>query len=177
MKGDRSKESIRSDVHRSRFDTEKLNRAIERVAAGDEQFIGTAIGLLQDLQFPVFKHKILEHVMKKTQDPEIIGLFESLDGYIAFKDSYHVWRAVQENGDKYRLERRISDETREHPNFNVRTTGPDKSIKEQQVASEQEERKDFPEIPPTMPKDYICDRCGKSFLTRDDLVHHQRFEG
>ncbi len=177
MKGGRGKESVHSDTHRSSFDTEKLNRATERVAAGDEQFINTAIGLLQDLEFPAFKHKILEHAAKKTQDPEILGLFESLDGHITFKDSYHVWRAVQEHGEKYWHDRRISDETREHPDFNVRTAPPERSIKERQVASKEEERKDYPEISPTMTKSYICDRCGKSFLTRDDLIHHQRFEG
>lgn len=176
MVKDRSKGSIRSDVHRSTFDTERINRAIERVAAGDEQFKSETVDMLRDLQFPAFKHKILEHVTKKTKDPDTIGLIESLNGYIAFKDTYHVRTAIEGNGEQYKLSHRISDETRAHPNFNVRPAMPAQSIKEKEVVRKEEEREDYPEIPPTTRKTFICDMCGKGFLTRDDLVHHQRFE-
>lgn len=176
MVKDRSKDSIRSDTHRSTFDTERINRAIERVATGDEQFKSETVDMLRDLQFPAFKHKMLEHVMKKTKDPDTIGLVESLDGYIAFKDTYHVRTAIEGNGEQYKLSHRISDETRARPNFNVRPVMPGQSIKEKEVVRKEEEREDYPEIPPTTPKDYVCGVCGKSFLTRDDLVHHQRFE-
>jgi hypothetical protein len=37
-------------------------------------------------------------------------------------------------------------------------------------------RKDYTEVHATAPKNYICDMCGKSFQSRDDLVHHQEFE-
>lgn len=177
MNSDHSKDSIRVDTHRSTFDTEKLNKATERVARGDRKFIENTVDLLRDLQFPAFKHKMLEHISKKTQDQEMISLIESLDGYIEFKDTYHVRTAIEEYGEKYKLERRISDETRERPNFNVRPIEPGQSIKDKEVASEEEERKDYPEIPPTTRMDYICGKCGKAFLTPDDLVLHKRFEG
>ena len=35
---------------------------------------------------------------------------------------------------------------------------------------------DYPEVTPTAMSEYICTMCGKSFQTRDDLVHHQDFE-
>ena len=37
-------------------------------------------------------------------------------------------------------------------------------------------RKDNPEVPAATTKEYLCQLCGKSFQTRDDLVHHQQFE-
>ncbi|AIF83199.1 C2H2 type zinc finger protein [Candidatus Nitrososphaera evergladensis SR1] len=173
---DRSKDTIDSAVHRSMVDTEKINRAIERVARGDDDFIDDAIGKLKDLQFPAFKHKILEHVRNKTQDQDIIGLFEGLDGYIAFKDAYHIRKIIEENGTKYKQQYQISDETRKRPNFarqKIRGGG----IKEREVANKSEERKDYPEIPPTTQSNYICDKCGKEFQNQHDLVNHKRFEG
>lgn len=95
---DRSKDTISAAAHRSTFDTEKINRAIERVARGDDRFIDSAIGQLEGLPFPAFKHKILEHARNKTQDQDVIGLFEGLDGYIAFRDTYHLRKAIEENG-------------------------------------------------------------------------------
>ncbi|MEO9363687.1 MAG: hypothetical protein ABI348_07285, partial [Nitrososphaera sp.] len=70
---DRSKDATGTAAHQPAFDTEKINRAIERVARGDDDFIDRAIGQLQDLQFPAFKYKILEHVGNRTQDQDIIG--------------------------------------------------------------------------------------------------------
>lgn len=174
---DRSKDTIDSSVHRSEFDTEKLNRATERVAGGDDDFLDRAIGQLEGLEFPAFKHKVLEHVRSKTQDQDIIGLFESLDGYIAFKDAYHIRKILEENGTKYKQQYQISDETRNNPDFNVRPARREGSIKEREVASEREERKDYPEIPLTARSNYICNRCGKEFLNQNDPVQHQRFEG
>jgi hypothetical protein len=37
-------------------------------------------------------------------------------------------------------------------------------------------RKDYTEIQATATKNYICDMCGKSFQTRDDLIHLEQFE-
>ena len=172
---DRSKDTIDESVHHSTVDTQRINRAIERVAKGDDQFIARAVGLLQDLQFPAFKHKILDHVGKRTRDGEVIGLFESLDGYITFKDAYHVQKAIEENGTKYKMQNQISDETRQHPNF-ARPATAGGGIKEREVASKKEERKDYPEIPPSTPSLFICDMCGKDFQNQNDLVQHKRFE-
>ena len=47
------------------------------------------MNLLKDLKFPAFKNSIVDHVRKATKDSDIISLFESLDGYIKYKDQYH----------------------------------------------------------------------------------------
>ncbi len=114
---DYSKSTIDSAVHRSTVNTDRINRATERVAAGDDQFIRHALSQLEGLRFPAFKHKILDHVREKTDEGDVIGLFESLNGYIAYRDAYHVQKAVEENGTKYKVQNQISDETRQHPNF------------------------------------------------------------
>jgi hypothetical protein len=177
MNNDSSKDSIYSDPHRPTFDADKINKAIARVARGDDLFIRDVVELLRGLQFPAFKNAILDHTKNKTTDPDIVGLIESLDGYIEFEDTYHVQKAIEENGEKYKLEHQISDETRESPNFNVRPARVGQSIKDREVATEKEERKDYPEIPPTARRDYVCDFCGTPFLTPDDLARHKRFEG
>jgi hypothetical protein len=174
---DSSKDTIDEASHLSKFDTEKINRATERVAGRDGQFIERAMNQLQDLQFPAFKHKILEHVRGKTQDQDIIGLFESLDGYIQFRDEYHIRKAIEENSTKYKQQNQISDQTREKPNFARQEVREGGSIKEREVANKREERKDYPEIPPTTMINYVCDKCGKPFQNQQDLVQHKRFEG
>jgi hypothetical protein len=172
---DRSKDTVDESVHRSTLDTQRINRAIERVARGDDQFIANAVGLLDGLQFPAFKHKILDHVGKKTGDGEVIWLFESLNGYIAYKDAYHVQKAIEENGTKYKTKNQMSDETRQRPNF-ARPATAGVGIKGREVANTREERKDYPEIPPSTMSNFVCDMCGKPFQNQDDLVQHKRFE-
>lgn len=76
---DSSKDTIDEAYHLSKFNAEKINHVVERVARGDDQFTDQAIDQLQDLQFPAFKHKMLEHVRRKIRDQDILGLFESLD--------------------------------------------------------------------------------------------------
>lgn len=40
-----------------------------------------------------------------------------------------------------------------------------------------EERKDYPEVPPSAMSNFICNTCGKQFQNQNDLIQHQRFEG
>lgn len=176
MADDHSKSTIRSSRHRSTFDTAKINRAIERVARGDDRFIDNAISQLEGLQFPAFKHKILEYVRNKTTEPDIIGLFESLDGYIAFRDTYHLRKAIEVNGVKYKMQNQITDETRVNPNFKTRQDTGGTSTKEKEAVNRSEERKDYPEVTPTAMSDFVCKRCGKAFQNQNDLVQHRRFE-
>ena len=133
------------------------------------------------MQFPVFKKNILEYVRGITKDTDIISLFESLDGYIKFKDAYHVQKALEENIPAKKTAHQITDKTREHPNTRTRNntvSSRSRSIKErgEAVNNKSEERKDYPEDTPTAISEYICNICGKSFQNNDDLIHHQHFE-
>lgn len=174
---DRSKSTISSSRHPARFDSDKINRAIERVAGGDDAFVDRAIESLQGLQFPAFKFKILEHVRGNSGDPDVVALFEGLDGYIEYKDAYQVRKLVEENGAKYKLQNQITDEARINPNFKtLPAPAGGRSTKELEAAGREEERADYPEVTPTAMSNFVCNRCGKPFQNQNDLEQHQKFE-
>ena len=170
-----------SSAHKPAHNSDSINRALER-AISDEQFLNSAIKLLlkdddrRRMQFPAFKKNILDHVRGITKDTDIISLFESLDGYIKFKDAYHVQKALEENIPAKKTAHQITDKTREHLNARTRNNTDSRSIKEREAVNKSEERKDYPEVTPTAMSEYICNICGKSFQNNDDLIHHQHFE-
>ncbi|MFL6469442.1 MAG: C2H2-type zinc finger protein [Nitrososphaeraceae archaeon] len=167
--------NIVSSRHESTYDTDSINLALER-AIKDDAFVSNAIKLLNGIQFPAFKNNIVEHVRSVTRDKDMISLFESLDGYIKFKDPYHVQKAIEENIPAKKKEYQITDKTREQPVVRTHnTTTADKSIKEREAVNKYEERKDYPEVTPTATSTFKC-MCGKSFENQDDLAHHIRFE-
>jgi len=84
---DNSKSSIGSVRHKPTYNSENLNRAIER-AINDQSFLNNSMNLIRDLKFPAFKNSIVDHIRMATKDSDIISLFESLDGYIEYKDQY-----------------------------------------------------------------------------------------
>jgi hypothetical protein len=175
---DRTKESIDVAKHLPAQDATRINRAVER-AAGNPEFVNRAVAQLAGLTFPAFKHNIIDHVKSiKTLDEEedIIALFESLDGYIQFRDPYHVQKAFEENIPAKKKDYQMTDNTRESPDVRIRQTNADASIKDREAVNEREERKDYPEVTPTAMSNFICDKCGKEFQNQQDLLHHRQFE-
>ncbi|HEX2471205.1 MAG TPA: hypothetical protein VHJ59_00495 [Nitrososphaera sp.] len=175
---DRTKESIDVAKHLPAQDATRINRAVER-AAENPEFVNRAVAQLAGLTFPAFKHNIIDHVKSiKTLDEEedIIALFESLDGYIQFRDPYHVQKAFEENIPAKKKDYQMTDNTRESPDVRIRQTNADASIKDREAVNEREERKDYPEVTPTAMSNFICDKCGKEFQNQQDLLHHRQFE-
>ena len=179
---DRTKETIDAEKHTPAYDAPRINRAVER-AARNPDFVNRAVAQLAGLTFPAFKHNIIDHVrsINNTHDDDeeqddIVTLFESLDGYIQFRDPYHVQKAFEENIPSKKKDYQITDNTRESPDVRIRQTGADASIKDREAISEREERKDYPEVTPTAMSNFICDNCGKAFQNQQDLVHHRQFE-
>ena len=96
---------VMSEKHNPELDTNAINRAIEK-ASKNHSFIDTAINLIKEMKFPAYKKDIInqaKHAVASTTatttttDPNIIALFESLDGYIQYRDIYHVQKALEEN--------------------------------------------------------------------------------
>jgi len=172
---DRSKESIDAAKHTPSYDHERINRAIIK-ANSDPDFVDYAVGQLAGLQFPAFKHSIVGYAKSISAGDDVIALFDSLNGYIEFKDQYHVHKALQENVTTKKKEFQISDERRQNPDVRTRPTSADRSIKDREAPSESEERKDYPEVTPTAMSNFVCDRCGKQFQNQQDLAHHRQFE-
>jgi hypothetical protein len=180
---DRTKESIDAAKHVPAYNSTRINRAVER-AARNPDFVNRAVAQLAGLTFPAFKHNIIDHVKsinthekdKEQKDDDIVALFESLDGYIQFRDPYHVQKALEENIPSKKKDYQITDSTRENPNVRIRQTYADASIKDREAVNEREERKDYPEVTPTAMSNFICENCGKAFQNQQDLVHHRQFE-
>lgn len=162
--------------HKSTYGTDSINHALQR-AIKDDTFVSNTIKLLNGMQFPAFKNNIVDYVRSVTTDKDMISLFESLDGYIKFKDPHHVQKAIEENIPSKKKEYQITDKTRERPIVRTRNiTNADKSTKEREALNKYEERKDYPEVPPTAMSTFKCSVCGKSFENQDDLMHHVQFE-
>ena len=105
---DISKSSINEIRHKPTHDSESLNKAVDR-AINDQNFLNTSINLLEDLNFPAFKNNIIDHIKKITKDPDVISLFESLDGYIQYRDQYHVKRGLEVNDPKKKEENQMTE--------------------------------------------------------------------
>jgi hypothetical protein len=172
---DSTKESVGSARHTPIYDPERINQAVEK-AANYPDFIDYAINQLKGLRFPAFKHSIINYVESINADPDVIALFESLDGYIEFHDLYHLQKSLEENSIVRKKQNQVTDETREDPNVRTRSTNADRSIKEREAVNEKEERRDYPEVTPTAMSNFICDRCGKPFQNQQDLAQHKQFE-
>jgi hypothetical protein len=179
---DKAKESIDASKHIPAYDTTRINRVVER-AASNPGFVSHAVAKLAGLAFPAFKHNIIDHVRsinntagEERDDDDIITLFESLDGYIQFRDPYHVQKAIEENIPSRKKDYQITDNTRESPDVRIRQTDADANIKDREAVSEREERKDYPEVTPTAMSNFVCENCGKAFQNQQDLVHHRQFE-
>ena len=177
---DRTKETIDAAKHMPAYDATRINRAIER-ATREPDFVNHAVSQLEGLTFPAFKHNILDHIRKINVDKgeegeDVIALFESLDGYIQFRDQYHVQKAFEENIPAKKKDYQITDNKRESPDVRVRDTYADASIKDREAVSEREERKDYPEVSPTAMTNFICDTCHKQFQNQQDLIQHKQFE-
>jgi hypothetical protein len=179
---DRTKESIDASKHLPDYDATRINRAVEK-AATNPDFVNRAVAQLTGLTFPAFKHNIIDHVRSitatnddKGEQDDIVALFESLNGYIQFRDQYHVQKAMEENIPSKKKDYQITDNTRESPDTRTRQTDADASIKDREAVSQREERKDYPEVTPTAMSNFICENCGKAFQNQQDLVHHRQFE-
>lgn len=161
--------------HRPSFDASRINRAVER-AAGDASFIDDSVALLRGMQFPAFKHAIIQYAKESRVPDDALALFESLDGYIEYRDLYHLQKSLEQNNPAKKRSNQITDKTRTEPDVRTRPTDAEASIKERQATSESEERHDYPEVNPTAMSSFICDRCGKPFQNQDDLFRHRQFE-
>jgi hypothetical protein len=111
---DISKSSVSSVRHEPTQNSESLNKATDR-AIKDQHFLNSCMNLFVNLNFPAFKVNIIDHVKKSTKDPNVISLFESLDGYIQFRDQHHVQEALEVNDPKKKTENEVSDHTQKNP--------------------------------------------------------------
>ena len=152
-----------TSYHHSQFDSNLLNKAIEK-AINDKNFIISSLDLIKDMEFPTYKYKIINHIQKSTNDITKIALFYTLSDSLEFKDISHIKKVIETN---------VPAKNSAH-----NTKNPDKlnvnPISTKQKLSNLEEKD--PTSSDSM-REYICNKCGKPFFTREDLRIHQDFEG
>jgi hypothetical protein len=161
MIGNDLSNDVESERHLPTVDSNSINKAVER-AGKDRDFILNAVQQLSELKFPAYKHQIIDFLKKNSANSQLLALFESLNGTILYRDQYHIKKAFEQNNPEAKQEHQISDEKR--TNLEVKKIDPS------------HKRKDYSEVPATAIREYVCDLCGKTFQTRDDLIHHQKFE-
>jgi len=117
---DESSSNIKSERHKTKYDSDSINRTVSK-SISDENFLDEALKSLGGLNLPAYKRNIIDHV-KSTPIADldmVVSLYQSLDGYIEFRDLYHVQKALEVNLPQKKTRHQITDDTREHPN--VRT--------------------------------------------------------
>jgi hypothetical protein len=171
-------DNIRSVRHSPEFDTDTINRAVERASKNDV-FVEKAMNLTKGLSFPALKRDIMNHVKgnSPSADPEFVALFESLDGYIEYKDTYHLRKALEENNSEKKKTNQITGPTREQPTEPSRTSSTSYVPSKNESGAHREERRDYTQVSPSAMSNFICNNCGKQFQNQNDLIQHQRFEG
>jgi hypothetical protein len=109
-------DDIGSVRHSPEFDTDSINRAVES-ASKDETFIDKAMNLVKGLSYPALKKDIIDYAKRDSSiyTQELVALFESLNGYIEYKDMYHLRKALEENNLEKKKSNQISQPAREQP--------------------------------------------------------------
>src|SRR5918912_3741739 len=171
-------DDIGSVRHSPDFDTESINRAVES-ASKDETFIDKAMNLVKGLSYPALKKDIVDYAKHDSSlsRRELVALFESLNGYIEYKDMYHLRRALEENNSEKKKSNQITQPAREQPTQPSRSASLDNVTNKNELRYQREERSDYSQVPPSAMSNFICNNCGKQFQNQNDLVQHQRVEG
>jgi hypothetical protein len=152
---------IHSSKHYSKVDTKSLNEAVEK-ASKDRNFVTNTEDQLKGLKFPAYKKDMIEFMRQTSASEKNMSLVQTLTDGKLYHSLYQVKRALQQENPDAKQANEITDETRE----NLEVSRVDQSHR----------RKDYTEVPATATKNYVCGLCGKSFLTQDDLFHHEEFE-
>jgi hypothetical protein len=152
---------VHSERHSPKGDSELLNKASTE-ANRDRSFVTDTVDQLKGMPFPSYKNDMIEF-MRQTSCPEKnISLVRTLTDGKLYQSLYQVKSALEQENPTAKQAAQMSDETR----TGLLVTKTDSSHK----------RKDYTEVPATAQLSYDCLLCGKSFQSRDDLIHHQQFE-
>ena len=155
---------IYSSYHPPQFDKALLNEAIQK-AIEDKDFMNSSLNLLKNAKFPIYKNKIIEHVQQLTNDKLTIALFQTLFDTLEYKNMEQIRNIFLGNI----TAKNSPSRTKSTEELNVNPL-PTKPNQKSPTSDTNESVSDDTMI------EYICNKCGKSFLTREDLHIHEKFE-
>jgi hypothetical protein len=151
-----------TNYHHSQLDSDLLNQSVEK-ASSDKKFLTYSLNLLKEMKFPTYKYKIINHVKKITNDKNTIALFNTLSDSLEYKDIIHIKNILQSN-----IPAKNSPSKTKNPDeLNVNPISREKNLAT-------DEKNDS--ISNDSMRQYVCNKCGKPFLTREDLSIHQDYE-
>jgi len=162
---DDEKTRVYSSYKNSQFDSSLLNEALQKCIK-DKEFISSSLNLLKNAKFPLYKFKIIEHVQQLTYDKITIALFQTLSDSLEYKNIEQIRNIFQTNIPEKNSPSRTKNP--EELNVNPITT-------KQNQNSPTSDSNDA--LSSDAMQEYACNVCGKSFLTREELHVHQKFEG
>jgi hypothetical protein len=152
--------TVFTNYHHSQLDSDLLNQAVEN-AISDRIFVTSSLGLLKDMKFPTYKYKIINYIKKITDDENIIALFYTLSDSLEYKDIIQIKNNLQSN-----IPANNSPSKTKNPDeLNVNSIS-----REENLATD--ETNDS--ISNDSMRQYICNKCGKPFLTREGLKYSSR---
>ena len=150
--------TVFTNYHHSQLDSDLLNQAVEK-AISDRKFVTSSLGLLKDMKSPTYKYKIINYIKKITDDENIIALFYTLSDSLEYKDIIHIKNNLQSN-----IPANNSPSKTKNPDeLNINPISREENLATHETNDSM--------------RQYICNKCGKPFLTREDLSIHQDFEG
>jgi len=162
---DDEKTRVYSSYKNSQFDSSLLNEALQKCIK-DKEFISSSLNFLKNAKFPLYKFKIIEHVQQLTNNKITISLFQTLSDSLEYKNIEQIRNIFQGNIPAKNLPSRTKNP--EELNVNPITT---KQNQKSPTSNNNESVTD------DNMREYTCNKCGKPFLTREDLHKHQKFEG
>jgi hypothetical protein len=154
-------DKIEFSSHKAESNRTSIHRAV-RKASENKDFIIKAVEQLESMKFPAYKYQILDYAARNSVNKDVISLLQSLDDKMLYQSKHKLEKALEQENTNLKQRNQITDETRK--NLNV------------QNIDRTQKRYDYPETPATAMKNYICNFCGKDFQSRDQLLHHQKFE-
>src|ERR687884_241322 len=144
--------------HSPEFDTSSINKAVES-ASKDETFIDKAMNLVKGLSYPALKKDIIDYISKHDSSlstRELVALFESLNGYIEYKDVYHLRKALEENNSRKKKSNQITQPAREQPTEPSRSASLEHVTNKNELRYQREERRDYSQVPPSAMLNFTC---------------------
>lgn len=163
---DKNKE-IHSTLHKATLNSSLLNSAVYK-AGKDQDFLRSSLNLLKNIKFPTYRHTIIDHIQKLTNNKSKIALFYTLDDSLKLENIEQIKNIILSNTKP----KNTFNQLKKPSEINV---NPLSNKNPNQKTSSNKNDKDL--VPRSVMKEYTCKKCGKPFLTRDDLKIHREFEG